>query len=492
MPKTMRKRGCQVRVSFIFLFSFLLTNCNETHRDNRYLEKEHWKDQALTDILPPWTKYARDTVEGSFFCSLDANWMPDGDSLKYPSMIARHLFSYSVAYMLSGKDDYLAIASNTKDYLLSHAWDKEYGGWFDALTRDGNAAERGKSTFVQVYVITGLTMYFFVTRDKEVLDYVNRSNDLLEKNVWDHSLGGYYDDIAQDWSVNSEVKSFASQLAPVSGYLLYLYLATQDERYLRQSERICDVVLRHMVDRNTGWVLESFDRNWNYVPAKLGSDEINTGHNIETAWSLARLYRINGREDYLRAAQVLSDSLHRYGYNSARGFWYGTTGNEDPHQHSDFTYWWIQAYGMMFDLYMAGLSPDNDYADHFLKGAAFWDHSFLDKEKGDTHFSVYENGEVKDHLKANRYKSSYHNVEHAWLNFLYLSRWVNKKPFTLYFKIHSSVEGERLYPLPVEGSDATISDVTMNGKDYEAGSSSTAGSITLPALKSTSVSVTIK
>lgn len=480
----------------LFLFFFLLVSGCTKHRaaDQRgddLLEAGHWKKQTLEDIIPPWTKHAIDPLDSSFFSTLDANWHPVADTIKYPSMIARNLFSYSVAYLLSGKEQYLTIATKTKNYLLSRAWDEQYGGWYDALNRQGDPHMKGKSTFVQVYVITGLAMYYFVTQDQEVLDYVNRSNDLLEKNVWDGSRGGYYDDIARDWKVNTEVKSFASQLAPVSGYLLYMYLATNDSKYLQQAERISDVVLSHMIDPDTGWVLESFDKNWQYLPGKRGREEVNIGHNIETAWCLARLYRLNNREHYLKAATVLSDSLHRYGFNSATGFWYETIGNEDPTDHVDFTYWWIQAYGNMFDLYMAGVSKERRYVDHFLKGAAFWDRYFLDREKGDTHFSVFANGEVKDSRKANQYKAAYHNVEHGLLNHLYLGAWVNPTVLTLHFKIASAAQGDRLYPLPIESLNGHLGEVRINGEVHTPETSGDNRFITLPSLNNASVSVTL-
>ena len=102
---------------------------------------------------------------GHLFTNLDSLWQPFGNSDKYPSMISRHLFSYSVSYLLSGNEGDLKIAEKTVKWLLDHAWDKEYGGWFDSMDENGNPVETTKTTFVQVYAITGLTMYYFITHD---------------------------------------------------------------------------------------------------------------------------------------------------------------------------------------------------------------------------------------------------------------------------------------------------------------------------------------
>ncbi|MEA3494502.1 MAG: hypothetical protein U9R42_00520, partial [Bacteroidota bacterium] len=38
------------------------------------LEGNFWKNQALTDILPYWTKYSIDTVDGAFITNLDRSF----------------------------------------------------------------------------------------------------------------------------------------------------------------------------------------------------------------------------------------------------------------------------------------------------------------------------------------------------------------------------------------------------------------------------------
>jgi hypothetical protein len=119
-------------LSLILLFIFILTGCSGPgkQKNEDVLNGNFWKNQALTDILPYWTKYSLDTVDGAFFTHLDRSWNQITGTEKYPSMISRHVFSYSVAYLFTGEEEYLKIASDAVDFLLKHAWDKEYGGWY--------------------------------------------------------------------------------------------------------------------------------------------------------------------------------------------------------------------------------------------------------------------------------------------------------------------------------------------------------------------------
>ena len=129
---------------------------------------EFWRDQALEQVLPYWTRWGRDLENGGFHTFLDREWRPYGTTTWYPGMTARHVFSYSAAYMLTGEERYLDVARETVDFLLKHGWDKEYGGWYDEIDRSGLVVQESKSTFYQIYAITGLTMYYVATRDPAV------------------------------------------------------------------------------------------------------------------------------------------------------------------------------------------------------------------------------------------------------------------------------------------------------------------------------------
>ena len=449
----------------IFAAIIMLPSCLSCTQQNGKLPDvlmgQYWKDQVLTDILPYWTEHARDTINGGFFTTLDSAWRPFGDTRKYPSMLSRHVFGYSVGYLLSGDRKYLDIARQTVDYLLAHAWDNEYGGWYDVLDGKGNPLQKTKSLFIQVYSITGLAMYYFVTRDPRVLDFIDQSNSLLESKSWDQLRGGYFNVMTRDWQVLDSTKSISSEITPVSGYLLYLYLATHNGKYLDQCQRILDAVTGNMIDPESGWVLETFTREWQYLPGRQDETEVSIGHNIEVAWMLYRVYLITGRNEYLDLAKKLTDRIYQYGNKPDINFWYNTVGRLHPEKTAGLTYWWVQAYGILFDLYSCHILNQDKYLDAYRKGAKFWDSCFIDRIHGDTHFSVLVNGTVKETMKANQFKSSYHTAENGLLNYLYLNAWVNHEPIELYFDIADYQPDKEFYANPLEGNDLKIKGITI-------------------------------
>ena len=474
----------------IFISAIFSSCTNKSNSASDVLSGNYWEDQALTDIMPFWTKYAKDNKSGVFFTNLDSLWSPFGSKDKYPSMISRHLFSYSAAYLLSGNEDHLKIADNTVKWLLGKAWDKEYGGWFDALDSVGNPVLTTKTTFDQVYAITGLTLYYFVTHDSTVLKYIEKSNDLLEEKAWDSTSGGYFNVMKRDWSVSDSNKSFSSQVTPASGYLFYLYQATREKKYLDQIDRILNTTMDKMVDRESGWVLENFDRNWKYLQGKNDESEINIGHNIEAASMLLKDYLLTSNQDHLKSAKILAEKISRSGVLNDKEVWLTTVNRTSSTKHGSSTYWWVQAYGNMFNLYLYHVSGESKYLDNFQKGATFWDSCFMDKKHGDTYYSVDTAGRYKNGTKATQFKTSYHSIEHCLLNSLCLNLWVNDKPVEFHFRIASSQNGELLYPVLLEDERIKISKVLIDNKD-QSSLIAEGQAIRLPVLLNSEVVVTL-
>ena len=86
--------------------------------DTNVFEGNFWRNQALTDIMPYWVKHSLDTVDGAFITNCNRRWKQIKGTEKHPSMISRHVFGYSVAYLFTGEEKYLKIASDAVDFLI--------------------------------------------------------------------------------------------------------------------------------------------------------------------------------------------------------------------------------------------------------------------------------------------------------------------------------------------------------------------------------------
>jgi len=428
-----------------------------------------WKAQGLTNILPAWTEHARNRAAGGFYSGLDRDWTPTDTTHQYPGMLARHLYSYSAGYLMNGQTAHLQQARTTFDFMVEHGWDERFGGWYNAVRPSGAVADSSKDLFMQIYATTGLALYYIVTRDSVAKEYLARSRRFMKEHAWDEQHGGYVDVLARNGSVKSAVKDFSPQLAPLSGYLLYLYPATRDSTYLREAERIMDLTLTHM-QGDRGWIRERFARDWTFLPNDSKNSHLNVGHNLEVAWLLLRLHALTGTNQYRREGLALADTLLEHAFHDETGAWRHKLKRTDPSQPldsdrketPDTAVWWVQAYGNMLQLYAYRTTGKERYLDAFRSGARFWNEAFVDEMYGGTVLRATLDGTVVDGEKAVRTKTSYHAVEHALLNFLYLTLWVNEDPVTLHYHIDGPFE-EQFFPLPVE-TDPTVQRITVEGR----------------------------
>lgn len=452
------------------------TSAMDTVTDPR-LDGAYWRQQGLRDVLDPWTRNGQDPEGGAFFARMDRAWQPTGDHHKYPGMIARHLFSYSAAYLLTGDEAHLEMARRVFDFLVAHGWDPEYGGWYDEVDRHGNVVATTKDLFNQAYATTGVALYWIVTRDPAVRPYLDRSLEILEEHAWDTEHDGYVRSLNRDLSVGAWRKDFSPQIAHVSGYLAYLYPATRDPALLDRFERIMALVLDRAIDEETGWVVGRFDRQWRYDGPE--PRRTNVGHDLETAWLLMRLHLLTGSPEPADHGLRLADAVLEHAFEPASGAWGHQLVLASGALHRDNTPWWVQAYGNMVQLYQYRLTDDPRHLETFLAGARFWDTAFMDPEHGAAYLSVHLDGEIHRGDKAVRTKTSYHSVEYALLSYLYLTLWVEGEQAELHYRIHPASGAERLYPSLLEDPGVRIAGVSIDGvawSDYDPDD----GSIRLP------------
>jgi mannobiose 2-epimerase len=424
------------------------------------LEGTFWRAQGLDVVLPGWTNQAQ-TPEGLFYAELDRTWTPSDSTTQYPGMVARHVFSYAAAYLMSGEEAHLQQAETALDFMIEHGWDEEHGGWYNAVTRSGEVVNENKDLFMQIYATTGLAMYWIATRDDRAHTYLRRSREFMKEHAWDEEHGGYVNSLNRDGSVASASKRFSPQLAPLSGYLLYLYPVTRNAEYLEEAERIMDLTLTHMQD-DRGWILERFAADWTFLSDHSGNSHINVGHNLEVAWLLLRLYDLTGTNKYREEGLALTDKLLDQVFYQKTGAWPSHLKRTDPSQHRSTTTWWAQAYGNFLQLYAYHTTGEERYLEAFRKGAQYWNQNFVDEKYGGTMLRAHLDGGLADGGKAVRTKTSYHAMEHSLLAYLYLSLWKNQSSTTLHYQIDDP-EGKRLHPLPIEVLKPRIQRAVING-----------------------------
>ena len=433
------------------------------------LNGEFWRRQAIDHIMPLWLDHAIDKDNGGFHTNISREWKVTGPDDKYPAMLGRHIFSLSAAYLLSGQEKFLGLAEENVRYLIRNGWDHDSGGWYKSLTVSGKPKDTIKNAFTQMYANTGLAMYYFVTRNTEALSYLEKSNNIFEKKALDINSHGYYTELNKDLSIASSNKAFNPQIGILSSYGIYTYLATQNKVFLSQMERSMDVALHYMQSPGDFFILDEFDRDWKNIPRKWkdGTEIVGVGGNIETVWVLIRLYHLTGKKLYKEKALDLARQMLQNGWDKNYSGWYESFARNQTGRHAPDKYWFIQNYGNFMVLNLYNLTGDERYLELFHKTSVFWNKYFTDSKYGGEYLRVSAEGKMIDGTKGTASKGSYHSIEHALLNYLYLNLYVQKKKINLFFNITSGQPVDSCFVCPVEDPFIHITGVTVNGKPWE-------------------------
>jgi len=445
-------------ILFLFLQGFL--HSEQQSNLDVYVDPLYWKKQALEEIIPFWEKTV-DKKDGGFFTDVSREGNIGLESGKYPRMISRAIFGFSVAYLLSGDEKYLEFARNGLEYLTNYGWDRENGGWYEYVTGDKKPKISYKNLFDETYGNLGTIMYYFTTHDKNALHFVEATHNLMQTKAWDNKFGGYYAYVNTDWGVASDQKSFNAEIDTCSAYLIYYYLATGNAKILKDLEHIVDVVVKYMVNPETGFVGEYFTRDWKSLDPWLW-----VGHNLKTGWVMMRTYWLTGDKKYSEIANKIAEAQLKYNWDSKYCGWYFQFRENDPGYNRDSKDWWTQTEGNFLMLNLYRMTTNSEYLERFKEGAYFWDKYIMDHQYKECYTTTTRRGSVADSRKAHLYKSAYHSMEHALFNYLYTGLYVNKGKVDLYFRLNSESDNEIHYVRIVEDPAVIIEGVEINGKPW--------------------------
>ncbi len=472
------------------------TSYDKGFDEGMFLNPEFWRQHALNDLIPYWYKSAIDKEYGGFHSNLSRQWEPLPPYDKYPAMISRQIFGFSTAYLLFGEEKYINTARDGVSFLLDHGWDKEYGGWYDKITRDGKPLETTKSIPLQLYSNVGLTMYYITTGDSQALPFIYKSMEIQKSHGFDKEFGGYYQALERDLSVMDSGKNKHAHFGYVGSLLLYLWLATRDPGVLQWECELTDITLLKMIDPLNGWVngyMNEYDRSWTFKPYIVdGVEYIHIGAQLTAALSFLRLYHQTGNNKYLEHGKALSDIVNKYGWDEKRGGWFDMVEKVYPHHPipSSMVSNWILDYGCFLQLQLYRITKDKQYLERFQKSEAFWYKYIRDNEHGSVFTTVTPTGVPEaDDRKAKPWRTSYHEMEHALLNYLYLNTYVNNQSADLNYIFNNSDPQKKFYVSPIDDPAVKITAVTVNGKPWK-DFNADERSIILPAEKNLKVRVT--
>ena len=339
---------------------------------------------------------------------------------------------------------YLAAATRAKRYFIDHFIDHEYGGVYWSLDAQGRPLDTKKQFYAIGFAIYGLSEYARATGDREALDYALQLFDCIEEHAFDHQYNGYIEAMTRDWQPIADMRLSDLDANYPKSQNTHLHIIEPYANLYRcllelQARDTCDYVpaigsilpvaitapsediirvglaLRNLIDIFTDRILNPdthhldlfFDMDWTRGAGQLES----YGHDIECSWLLHEAALVLDDRDVLAKVEPV---VRMVAEASAKGL--NADGsmiheaNLDTGRQDDDLHWWVQAENVVGWVNIYQHFGDEAAWERAVKGWEYIKANLIDWERGEWHWSRHADGSLNTvDDKAGFWKCPYHN-----------------------------------------------------------------------------------
>ncbi|MBC7234682.1 MAG: AGE family epimerase/isomerase [Chloroflexi bacterium] len=206
-----------------------------------------WADgleqQARDKIIAFWLEHGIDKECGGYWTDLARDGSRYGQGEKWIVVQARTIYSFCLAYQFFGEQIYLDQAAQGVAFFREHFRDPKNGGWYYCVSRDGSEVlDPSKQPYGLSFVSYGFAEYGRLTGDRAVLQEAIDTHELVMEKCWDREHGGLPNRFTPDWQLVEGIKRVDTHMHTMEG-VSAIYHATGDGHFLERLEQLAGVIL---------------------------------------------------------------------------------------------------------------------------------------------------------------------------------------------------------------------------------------------------------
>jgi len=365
--------------------------------------KQIYRDALLNDVIPFWMRHGLDKENGGYYHYLDR----DGSILDRDKSVwiqGRCTWLFSKLYNdLEKREEWLEAAKLGYDFLIKYCFDED-GRMFFQVTCDGKPLRKRRYWFSETFAIIAFAEYAKATGSDEALQKAKATYKMITNFYRNPGL--------LPAKVNPDVRPMMAH-----AQTMILIATTQVIREVDNDPMYNDVIdmcieniFKKFLKRDEKALLETVGPNGERIDTPQGRC-INPGHAIETAWFLMSegLYR-NDRTIIDGALDILNWSLER-GWDEEYGgilYFVDIDGKPPEQLEWDMKLWWPHneaLYGLLLAHHITG---DEKYAQWYEKVHQWSFEHFPDPEYGEWYGYLHRDGTVSLPVKGTAFKGPFH------------------------------------------------------------------------------------
>ncbi len=395
-------------------------------------------DTVENNILSFWLQNMQDVERGGFYGQMRGDGTLVKDAEKGGILNARILWSFSAAYRVLRKPEYLVAAQRAKAYILRYFVDPVYGGTYWSVDSHGNPADTKKQFYALGFMLYGLSEYVRATFNDPAVPHDDVDEALtmsfnLFNTIEEHSLdevyNGYIEATTRQWGEIADMRLSDLDANYPKSQNTHLHIIEPYANFFRclkeMEEKGCEVdfskkskveiALRNIIHIFTDRILNPqtnhldlfFDVDWTRGAGRLES----YGHDIECSWLLHEAALVLADDEELGMVEPIVVKVAKAsekGLNADGSMTHEA--NLDTGHVDDDRHWWVQAEAVVgfFNIFQ-------HFGDEtaLAKALGCWNYikeNLIDYEHGEWFWSRDAQGNVNtrdDH--AGFWKCPYHN-----------------------------------------------------------------------------------
>jgi len=392
------------------------------------MEPKEYADQFHRElferVIPFWEKHSPDREHGGYFsCLLRDGTVYDTD--KFIWLQARQVWTFATLYnQVAQKDEWLDMALLGARFLEQHGR-AENGHWFFAVRQDGAPLVRPYNIFSDCFTTTAFSQLYKANGEDRYA--------AIARTTFDHILSrrGNPKGIYEKGIAASRPETGFSLPMILCNLCLELESLIDREVIERTIDECIDTVMHGFYDTDTGLVLETI-RTDGTLSDSFNGRKLNPGHALEAMWFIMDLGQ--RRNDAALTQEAVRRALHmaEYGWDPEfGGFFYFMDRKGYPPQQLEWDQklWWVHLEAQEAMLKGYAYTGDLSCASWFERIYQYTWERFPDPGYGEWFGYLHRDGTRLHEAKGGKWKGCFHvprGLLHGWQ---LLSQMALDKPF---------------------------------------------------------------
>ena len=367
------------------------------------LEKQY-RDELLQNVIPFWLEKSQDKEFGGYFTCLDRQGNVF-DTDKFIWLQGREVWLFSMLYnRVEKRQEWLDAAIQGAEFLKKHGHDGNLN-WYFSLDRQGNPLVEPYNIFSYTFATMAFGQLSIATGNKEYEEIAKKTFDIiLSKQA--NPKGKW----SKAYPGTRSLKNFALPMI-----LCNLALEIEpllDEAFIKQTMETCihevmEVFLRPELG---GIVVENVNADGSLSDTFEGR-HLNPGHAIEAMWFIMDLGERLKRPELIEKAVETTHKMIDYGWDKQYGgiyYFMDRKGCPPQQLEWDQKLWWVHIETLISLVKGYQLTGNKECLAWFEKVHNYtWQH-FKDPEYREWWGYLNRQGEVLLDLKGGKWKGCFH------------------------------------------------------------------------------------